>query len=288
MNDMRASIERRPPGRQVTVRIGATAQVVWGVALALACAACGGSEGDGDEQTSTGGGAAGGAESTPVTQAVREVDPATVGSIAGQVRVDGEVDAAKFIVMAEAWCKEHVDGGGYQDDRILVQDGRLQGAFVWIEAGLEGFRFDVPEQAVELDQNGCLFVPRIVGVRAGQTLLARNSDGTMHNVHTKPDRNREKNFGMPAGSEPRDLSMRRAEVMVEVVCDVHAWMKAWVGVVDHPFFAVTGADGTYRFEGVPPGQYTLGVWHEKLGRGTLEVNLDAQAEVDVDDFVFSL
>ena len=104
----------------------------------------------------------------------------------------------------------------------------------------------------------------------------------MHNIHTKPSKSSEQNFGMPPGSPPRKLKLKRPEVMVEIVCDVHAWMQGWVAVVDHPFFATTGADGAFSLEGLPAGDYTLGFWHEKLGEQELSVTVEVDGTASGD------
>lgn len=216
----------------------------------------------------------------------KTIDPATVGSLSGVVSFDGDPGTPEvFKLVGEAYCiHEHPDG--WTDDRLQVQDGYIANAFVWIKSGLEGYEFPTPTETIELDQQGCLYSPRVIGVQVGQPLIAKNSDPIMHNVHTKPEKQRGQNRGQPEGAPPMDIRLRRPEVMVEVRCDVHAWMKAWIGVVPHPFFAVTGADGTFHFDGLPPGTYTVEVWHETLGRQEAEVTIGENGDVTLEDFVY--
>ena len=117
-------------------------------------------------------------------------------------------------------------------------------------------------------------------MQVGQPLIAINSDPIMHNVHTKPEHQRGQNRGQPPGSPPMDVKLRRPEVMVEVRCDVHAWMKAWIGVVPHPFFGVTDLTGTFKLERVPPGVHTLRIWHEEYGELEQTVTVEAGAVIE--------
>jgi hypothetical protein len=245
------------------------------LALLLPLAACG----DDGGRSATGGPASaapadGGAApgSTAKAQAPRPLDPALAGRVTGVITVSGPVPSRPpLTVTGEAWCTARHPGGRVQDASVRVQDGRLAGAFVWIADDLSAWDLPVPSTPVVLDQRSCLFEPRVVGVALGQELVVRNGDEVMHNVHTHPEANRAQNFGMPAGSQPRALRLRRPEVMIEVVCDVHAWMRAWIGVLPHPCFAVTGDDGAFTIEGVPPGEHLLGVWHEVLGERRVPV-----------------
>ena len=144
---------------------------------------------------------------------------------------------------------------------------------MYIEAGLEDRVFAVPATPVTVDQLGCLFVPRVVGVQAGQPLEFRTEDDTLHNVHGEPRQSPRWNFGLAERGASRTLVLAGPEVMVPVRCDVHPWMRLDVGVLPHPYFAVTGADGPFRLDDVPPGTYTVVAWHPTLGRREREVEL---------------
>ena len=252
-------------------------------ALLVSTAACGGDTQDDDSvaRPSTGSDAATSAGGT--SEPTRTIDPATVGRVRGTVRVTGSAPAPQpLTIVGEAYCVTVHKDTPIVDERLIVNAGAVQDAFVWVKTGLEDYAFETPTESVVLDQQGCRYIPHVAGVMTRQTLLAQNSDGVMHNVHTKPERNKEKNFGIPAGGDPRTLDFRRDEVMVEVICDVHAWMKSWIGVVSHPFFAVTGADGAFAIEGLPPGEYVLGVWQETLGTLELPFTLEAKGEASVE------
>lgn len=119
--------------------------------------------------------------------------------------------------------------------------------------------------SVVLDQAGCVYSPRVVVLRPGQTLEVRNPDGIMHTVHFEPKENDEKNLAMPPFLKQAKVEFSQPEPAFSVKCDMHLWMKAWVAILDHPYFAVTGADGHFAIDGLPVGTYTAVAWHEKLG-----------------------
>jgi plastocyanin len=163
------------------------------------------------------------------------------------------------------------------NDAVLVAaDGSLQNAFVYVTDGLDpAYTFETPSTPVVLDQKGCFFVPRVMGLRVGQPLEMANTDPTFHNIHAMPKENREFNHGLAPGIPPMRHTFTTPEVMVRFKCDVHGWMAAHIGVMAHPFFAVTAADGTFSVAGVPPGTYTVEAWHEVFGRRTSQVIVGA-------------
>jgi hypothetical protein len=116
-----------------------------------------------------------------------------------------------------------------------------------------------------LDQHGCMFVPRVIGIRAGQVLDVKNSDEVSHNIHPMPANNREWNQQQAPRSPDLEHKFPRPDTMIPVKCNVHSWMRAYIGVLDHPYFAVTGVSGYFELANVPPGDYTLAAWHETLG-----------------------
>ena len=216
-------------------------------------------------------------------------DLAQAGSISGVVHYAGDVPEPKFQKMVgEVWCTEQWPDGGFFLDNLVVNDGLVKDAFVWIKSGLEAFDFETPSEPVKLHQLNCLYQPRVVGVMTGQPLWATSDDHVMHNIHTKPKRNKESNKSLPYPDKQgyRDFEFKRPEIMIEVVCDVHAWMKGWIGVVEHPFYAVTGVDGAFTLQGVPPGDYVLGVWSEKLGEKELSVKVGEKAAVTGQDVTY--
>jgi hypothetical protein len=222
-------------------------------------------------------GACSGGEQAPAATAAppnaRRVDAAKAGSISGRVTFEGTPPANEQISMASdpACAREH--SGGVTFDTVLVNNGGLENVFVYVKDGLGDYYFDVPAEAVTLDQRGCLYTPRVFGLRVGQPLEIINSDSTMHNVHAVPTVNREFNFSqhIPGMKERRTFTAR--EVMVRLKCDVHGWMVAYAGVLDHPYFAVTANGGQFQLKGLPAGTYTVEAWHEKFGTTSQSVTL---------------
>lgn len=204
----------------------------------------------------------------------KKVDAATAGSVAGKVTLTGVAPTVEMMRVAGDQTCMAAMGPAAKSDAILVgTDGSIQNAFVYIKDTLSDYTFDVPTAPVVLDQVGCRYAPRIFGVRVGQPVEMVNSDATMHNVHAMPMVNQEFNRGMPQQHSRMTQVFTAPEQMVRFKCDLHAWMNAYGGVMSHPFFAVTGADGTFSLTGIPPGKYELAVWHEKLGSSTQQIEI---------------
>ena len=202
------------------------------------------------------------------------VDPAQAATISGKVGYEGEVLPAKEIDMSSAPECAKVHSGPILSQRLLVDEtGGLANAFLSIEADFEGLNFKVPSQPVAIDQLGCFYTPRVVGVQVGQQLLVTNGDPVTHNVHPLPRFNRESNRTQSAGGEPLLLPFRRPEMMIPVKCNLHSWMVTFVSVVPHPFFAVSSRNGSFEIQGLPPGEYTLASMHERLGRQEVTVTV---------------
>ena len=170
-----------------------------------------------------------------------------------------------------------------KSEEVVVNDnGTLRNAFVWVKSGLPDKHWQVPTAAVELDQSGCMYKPHVLGVMTGQNIEIKNTDPTNHNIHPLPKSNQEWNESQPPGSVPKMQSFARQEVMIPVKCNIHPWMRAYIGVVSHPFFAVTGDDGTFTIKGLPPGTYTIETWHEKYGTQDQQVTVGAKESKTVD------
>lgn len=163
------------------------------------------------------------------------------------------------------------------DDIVADAQGRVQWAFVYLKKGLEGRRYPPPESPVVIDQRGCRYEPHVVGLVAGQRLKVTNSDNLLHNVHGLPFANREWNWGQPTRGAENEIVLQAPEVMIRMKCDIHPWMSAWIGVLEHPFFAVTGPDGGFSIEGLPEGRYVFEVWHEAFESVLREVELRSGA-----------
>jgi len=215
-----------------------------------------------------------------------KVDPATAGVLTGTVRFTGRKPPRKRIDMSgDPACVEAHHGPAYEESLETNARGDLANVFVYIKTGLEGKEFELPATPVTIDQQGCTFHPRVLGVQAGQTLHISNSDPVTHSIHPLAEINREWNHSQGAGDPPIDRRFPRPEVMIRVKCNIHSWMRAFIGVVAHPCFAVTGADGTYQIRNVPPGEYTLEAWQETLGTQEQKITVTPSGTVRT-DFTF--
>jgi plastocyanin len=207
----------------------------------------------------------------PPAPVANPVDATSAGSLTGSITLEGTPPAAETINRrSDSYC----EGLGPATTQVFVlSNGGLQNVFVYIKDGLGGLKFPVPATPVVLDQQGCTYLPRVFGIQAGQPLEIRNSDDTLHNIHALPQNNREFNRGQALKGMKHTHVFTTAEVMVPFNCDVHKWMNAWVGVLDHPFHAVSGPGGAFEIRGIPPGTYTIEAWHEKLGTQTQTVTI---------------
>lgn len=219
-------------------------------------------------------GSGGGLEENIPTRSVTPIDSATAGSISGVVFYTGAPPVAQELKIAGNPECSSLQHGPLYSEALLVQDGRLINAFVYIKAGLEDTVFGVPEEAVRIDNRRCIYVPHVAGAQVQQAVQLVNSDPTLHNMNIMAKYNNSLNFGFPVQGMKRTHRFSKAEVMLSLKCDVHPWMRAYLGVLDHPFFKVTGPDGSYNFEGVPPGNYSVAVWHETLGEIKTELQLN--------------
>ena len=217
----------------------------------------------------------------PVQTGTQRVDPATTGTLAGRVTFDGQApEPAVLRTSADRACDQ--GGAPLLDESLLVGgDGGLQNAFVYVKDGLGDYIFDVPTEPVVLDQKGCKYEPHVFGVRVGQPIEILNSDPTLHNVHAMPQTNEEFNQGMPLQGMKLNQVFTAPEVGVPFKCDVHGWMASYAGIVEHPYFAVTGADGRFTLPDLPPGTYTIEAWHEKLGTRTQQITIEPKQAAEV-------
>ena len=226
-----------------------------------------------------------GGNDAPPPAPVRQPTPldlATTGTITGQVRFEGTPPPMKEIRFGSfAECSTQHPGPVYSDD-ALVHDGRVQNAFVYVSAGLGDRVFAIPEAAVEIDQRGCLYVPNVAGAQVGQLITFVNGDPAIHNVHGTPAGAPGWNFVLSRRGAERQLRILQPDVAVSLRCDLHPWMQAWIGVVDHPYFAVTGTDGAFRLANVPPGTYTITAWHERFGTQSQQVTIAERGTSTVD------
>jgi hypothetical protein len=200
---------------------------------------------------------------------------ALAGTISGNVAFTGTPPAPQKIGMeADPICAGLHKEPVFTEDVVVNPNGTLRHVFVYVKEGLEGKTFPVPAQAVVFDQRGCHYSPHVFGVQVNQTLEILNSDPTLHNVHGMPTQSREFNLGMPIQGMKLTRKFDKPEVMVKFKCDVHPWMNAYAGVLTHPFFSVTGEEGTFEIKDLPAGSYVVEAWHEKYGTQTQSVTVD--------------
>jgi hypothetical protein len=175
-------------------------------------------------------------------------------------------------------CLLQNKNGGTSEDVVVNPNGTLKNVFVYVKQGLEGQKFDTPLDPIVFDQRGCRYHPHVFGIAVNQPLQILNSDGTLHNVHSLPKNSKEFNLGMPIQGMKLTQKFTAPEVMVKIKCEVHPWMAAYAGVLEHPFYSVTGDDGTFSLKGLPPGEYVLEAWHEKYGAQTTTVKVPETTE----------
>ena len=214
-------------------------------------------------------------------------DPATVATLSGQVLVDGSIPPAEVIRMdAEPKCAALVKE--QRAENIVSNDGKtLANVFVYVKEGLAPRLYPVPSNPVVFDQQQCRYVPRVVGVQVGQPLEIRNSDPLLHNVRAEGAINQTFDLGQPIQGMKTTRTFTTREVMVPVKCQVHNWMRGYVGVLEHPYFAVTDANGRFSIANLPPGTYTVEAWHEQLGTQTQQITVAAK-DAKTLDFTFKV
>lgn len=201
--------------------------------------------------------------------------PAAAADITGTVTYSGKVPTLKPIAMnADPGCASKHSGPVANEALVLGGGNTMANVMVRVKGPVKG-SFPAPAQPVVIDQKGCQYFPHVLGIRVGQTLKLRNSDGLLHNVHALPKVNTPFNMAMPANRKEADTKFGKEEGMFLVKCDVHPWMSAYVGVFSNPFYAVSGKDGKYKITGLPPGNYEIEAWHERLGVQTAKVTVAA-------------
>lgn len=213
------------------------------------------------------------------------------GTISGKVAYTGTAPEAKKIdTSADSACT--AKSPTLMTEDWVVKDGKLANTFVYIKDGsIDGAKkvseyvWPAPSTPATLDQNGCHYKPHVMGVLVKQEITITNSDPTNHNIHFTPKNNPDWNQAQANGAGPMTHKLMAAEVLVPVKCNQHPWMKSYVGVLKHPFFAVTGEDGSFTIKNVPPGKYTVVAWHEGGANGTektAEVTVPAKGAVTAD------
>ncbi len=209
------------------------------------------------------------------------VDVKDGGTIAGIVRWEGEIPKRHRLKVRSADKPCHTKPIP-NEDLVVSKDAKVRWVVAYIKKIDQGKPFDIdPDNPITLDQKGCRFRPHIVVVPKHQPLRILNSDGVLHNVHLHAKKNEPFNRSMPGRVKQLDVNFYYSE-RIRVGCDVHRWMAGWIVVAKHPYYAVTGKNGAFRFEGVPSGNYTVEIWHEKLGKKQAEVTVTPGGETTVE------
>ena len=200
--------------------------------------------------------------------------------LTGKVIFEGTAPPPQILkVEADPVCLLQHQGGITSEEVVVNPNGTLKNVFVYVKQGLEGQTFPAPAAPVVFDQKGCHYEPHVFGIQVGQPLEILNSDDTLHNVHALPKNTQEFNLGMPIKGMKLTKTFTAPEVAVKIKCEVHPWMAAYAGVLDHPFYAVTGEDGSFSLKDLPPGEYVVEAWHEKYGTQTQTVKVPETSEV---------
>jgi len=242
-------------------------------ACALFIAGCGGSKESAPKE-----------EAAAPAAAPAVIDEATAATITGKVSFSGTKPVEKTIDMSAtpACARAHAGAPPRSEEVVVNANNTLKNAFVWVKAGVPDKQWPIPTTPVELAQKGCMYGPHVIGVMANQDIKIVNDDPTNHNIHPLPKINQEWNQSQPPKGDSLTKKFAREEVMIPVKCNVHPWMRSYIGVVNHPFFAVTGDDGTFTIKGLPPGKYTIEAWQEKYGIQDVEVTVGAKESKTVD------
>jgi plastocyanin len=247
------------------------------MALAVAMIGCGGHQGSSEKENPA---------LSPIAPPGKgkPVDMATVGEVTGTVQLDGTPPRMHEINMAAVPNCARQHSSPPRSQEVVLGNGKmLQNVVVYLKGDFSLYSFPETTQQVEIDQKGCMYVPHVIALRTGQPLRVVNSDPTTHNIHPMPKYNREWNESEPPGAAPFTKIFTHPEVAIPVKCNVHPWMKAYIAVLDTPYYQVTGNDGTFDLKDIPPGTYTLVAWQEYYGtvQKTITINPKQEQKVDL-------
>ena len=217
------------------------------------------------------------------------VDFAFSGDVKGKIKFDGKAPKMKPLRMdADPVCVANSDIQPRKEWLVLDENNGVKNVLVYVKESKSGSllkNYDTPKEAAVIDQKGCVYIPHVLGVMVGQQLDILNSDGTLHNIHALPKVNKEFNKAMPRSKKQMSVKFDKVEAPFKIKCDVHPWMGAFLGVFEHPYFAVTDDSGSYTISGLAPGKYILEAWHEKLGLQTVDLSVDESGATQ--NFIFT-
>ncbi len=222
------------------------------------------------------------------------VDFATAATVSGVVRFDGNAPARIPIDMsADPGCLQptipDTPNSPNLTEQIVVTNHLLANVYVYIKSGAPSYTVPPGSRPALLNQKGCRYTPHVIAIQQGGSVAFLNSDATVHNIHTMPTQPGNASTDI---SEPADSSAARTqlfptpEVMIPVRCNNHPWMSAFINVAPNPWFAVTGAEGTFTITGLPPGTYTLAAVQEKLGEKDLQITVAPKSVISA-SFTFA-
>ena len=208
------------------------------------------------------------------------------GSLIGKITFDGKIPQPKLIDTSSDPACGTANSELYTED-VIIKAGKLANVLIYVQSGetLDWYTFDSPSTAVSLAHRGCQYVPHVMAMQLQQTLKIANEDATTHNTHLGPKNSANSSESQAQNSAPLEKKFRSPEVAIPVRDNQHPWEKAYVAVLSHPFFAVTGQNGSYKITGLPPGQYTVVAWHEKFGEQRTEVSVGVNEKKNL-DFTF--
>ncbi len=263
------------------------------LAVAVSATGCGGGNGatDGD-----GNGDDSGSPETDTSAAADAFPEAeATATVSGKILFDGdppprdEIPAEKIAAAKDSFCeKHHSDAPVLTEDLIVGDDKAIRNVLVYVKSFPDEWTHSAPTDTVTIDQVNCAYVPHVVGVMTNQPVVVTSNDDTTHNIHfmAKMNRVRKGNLSIPKGGK-MELTLKRPELGTAYLkCDIHSWMRCHLGIFDHPFFVVTGDDGSFELGKLPPGEYEIEVWHETLGTISQTVTLDDGVTAPL-DFTFT-
>lgn len=232
-----------------------------------------------------GGKPAGSADTSPGSALPAYDSSTATARVFGSIHFDGKAPVmAPVDPSGSRYCVQNTKGTTEQTV-LVTKDHKLQNVIVYVRTGFEGRSYATPSEPVVLDQQHCIYVPRVVTLMTKQKLNIHNDDPTFHNVHSSGDKNPAFNFAQTTKGEERAVVFEKPEMPIRIGCDLHRWMGAWVGVFDHPFHGTSGSTGDFELK-LPPGKYEIVAWHEKYGEKVMTVDVADKAQVPL-NFIFS-
>jgi plastocyanin len=207
------------------------------------------------------------------------------GTLTGTVNFEGKAPKKKTLKMdADPQCGSANSSPVYKQSFIIDEKNNLANVLVY----LNNIKYsgETPKDPAVIDQKGCVYYPHVMGIMKGQEFLIKNSDPTLHNIHGMPKVNNEFNFAMPKVVKEKTIKLEKSENAFKIKCDVHPWMNAYIQVFDHPYFAVTDGNGTFKIENIPSGEYEVIAWQEKFKDKTLSATVKIGDDTTSQNFTF--